>query len=326
MTQSTTQDRSKKRLLIDCDPGHDDAMAILLAARHLNLVGITTVFGNTSLANATRNALGLCRLAGLDLPVAAGMDGPMVGTRASAADVHGHSGLDGATLPEPDRDPIARHAVDFIIEQARLAPGGLVLAPIGPLTNVAAALQAEPRLAGWLDCITLMGGSTTGGNITSHAEFNVFCDPEAAAIVFGSGVPILMAGLNITRRAGIGQTHIDRLRRGGGPVGTTFADLLAHYLRQSQRIFNLQTASMHDPCAILPLIDPSLITHQPAHVHVELLSPQLRGMTACDLRQVNPALARTVHKPLPPNAQVAIEINGTAAVDRVIDAILSFDA
>ena len=139
-------------LIIDCDPGHDDAMAILYAARHLNLIGITTVFGNTSLANATRNAQGICALAGIKVPIAAGMSAPLVAAAVSAADIHGPSGLDGATLPEPARDVIKQHAVQFIIEQAKAANGELVLAPLGPLTNIAVALKIEPRLAGMIKC------------------------------------------------------------------------------------------------------------------------------------------------------------------------------
>lgn len=316
----------KTRLIIDCDPGHDDAMAILYAARHLDLVALTTVFGNNSLENTTRNALGICALAGLDVPVAAGMAEPLVAARAAAADIHGKTGLDGAELPAPNRGVVARHAVQLIIDEARATPGELVLAPIGPLTNIAVALKTEPRLAGWLKGITLMGGSTTIGNITSHAEFNIFCDPEAAAVVFGSGVPITMAGLNITRQAGITQAHVDRLRQSDGAVGRTFSGLLGFYLRRSQEVFNLKAASMHDPCALIPLVTPELISHQDAHVHIELASPQLRGMTACDLRSVNVARVVSVHKPMLPNARVAVAIDGAAAVDQVIDALLSYDA
>lgn len=316
----------KTRLLIDCDPGHDDAMAILFAARHADLVGITTVFGNASLADTTRNALGICALGRLDVPVAAGFAGPLIGRADHAADIHGSTGLDGAELPAPRQEPVAQHAVPFIIAQARAAPGQLVLAPIGPLTNIAVALKTEPRLAGWLAGISLMGGSTTIGNITSHAEFNVHCDPEAAAIVFGSGVPIRMVGLDVTRQAGIGPAHVERLRRSPGPVADVFAGLLAHYVRRSREVYDLPAASMHDPCAILPLVAPGLVTYRDAHVHVELASPQLRGMTACDLRKVNPGPLETVRRPLPPNAAVAIAIDGPAAVDRVIDALLAYDA
>ena len=314
------------RLIIDCDPGHDDAMAILFAARHLELIGITTVFGNTSLENTTRNALGICALGGLEVPVAAGMSEPLVARRVGAADIHGKSGLDGATLPANTREPVAKHAVQFIIDEARAARGELMLAPIGPLTNIAVALKTEPRLAGWLKCITLMGGSTSFGNVTAQAEVNIYCDPEAAAVVFASGVPIFMAGLNVTRQAGIGATHIERLRQSGGVVGATFAGLLGFYLRRSQEIYNLKAASMHDPCAIIPFVAPDLITHQDAHVHIELASPQLRGMTACDLRNVNIARVNSVRKPEPSNARVAIAIDGEAAVDLVVDALIAYDA
>jgi len=313
------------RLLIDCDPGHDDAMAILYAARHLNLVAITTVFGNTSLENATRNALGICTLAGIDVPVAAGMSEPLVAARSSAADIHGKSGLDGAVLPAATRAPDARHAVQVIIDEARAHPGQLTLAPIGPLTNIAVALKTEPRLAGWLKGITLMGGSTTVGNITAMAEFNVYCDPEAAAVVFASGVPIHMAGLNVTRQAGIGPEHVARLQATGGPVGRCFAGLLGFYLARTREIFGLTHASMHDPCALLLLVRPELITHQHAHVHIELASPQLRGMTACDLRRVNAGAARTVHHNAAPNAHVAVAIEGAAAVDDVIRTLIEYD-
>lgn len=313
------------RLIIDCDPGHDDAMAILYAAAHLELVAITTVFGNTSLENATRNALSICALGGLDVPVAMGMSEPMVAPRPAAADIHGKTGIDGAHLPPPSRDAVSQHAVQLIIEEARAHPGEVTLAPIGPLTNIAMALKTEPRLAGWLAGITLMGGSTTGGNITAMAEFNMFCDPEAAAVVFACGAPIRMAGLNITRQAGIGAHHVERLRESGGRVGRTFADLLAFYLQRTQAIYNLPTASMHDPCALIPLIRSDLIRHQHAHVHIELASAQLRGMTACDLRLINPGAARSVHSPLPPNAQVAVSIDGPAAVDHVIDTLIDYD-
>lgn len=304
-------------LIIDCDPGHDDAMAILFAARHLRLIGLTTVFGNNSLENTTRNALKICALGRLEVPVAQGMATPMVATQAQIARIHGSTGLDGAQLPEPEREPIAQHAVHFLIEQASRHRGKLMLAPLGPLTNIAMALKLEPRLARWIQGISLMGGSTEGGNITAAAEFNIHCDPEAAAVVFASGVPIMMAGLNITRQAGIGQQHIDRLAAGGA-VGRSFAGLLGFYLARTREIYRRDTASMHDPCAILPWVASGLIRHQPAHVQVELASPVSRGMTLCDLRPMR-ADSREA------NASVALEIDGLAAVDRVVETLLSYD-
>src|SRR5215470_9786809 len=171
---------SKTKILIDCDPGHDDAVAILFAARHLNLIGVTTVHGNNTVENTARNALAIMELAGIDVPLAMGCAGPLAQTRVGAAPVHGKSGLDGAELPEPKRQRVPAHAVDFIIDMASRHRRELVLASIGPETNVALALRREPRLAGWLREITVMGGSTGTGNITAAAEFNIYCDPEAA--------------------------------------------------------------------------------------------------------------------------------------------------
>src|SRR5262249_52678702 len=170
---------SKTKILIDCDPGHDDAVALLFAARHLDLIGVTTVHGNHTVENTTRNALAIMELAGIDVPLAMGCAGPLAQKRVGAAPVHGKGGLDGAELPKPQRQPVAAHAVDFIIEMASRHRGELVLASIGPETNVALALRREPRLAGWLREITVMGGSTGAGNITAVAEFNTFLDPLA---------------------------------------------------------------------------------------------------------------------------------------------------
>ncbi|MGX1790102.1 nucleoside hydrolase [Bosea sp. NPDC055332] len=312
------------RYIIDCDPGHDDAMAILYAAAHLDVVGLTTVAGNSSLENSTRNALAICTLAGLKLPVVPGLDRALIEPPLDGAYVHGATGIDGAELPAPSYDPLNRHAVDFIIETARATPGELSLIAIGPLSNVALALRLEPKLVGWLKSIAIMGGSTTSGNRTPYAEFNIVCDPEAAAIVFGAGVPLSMVGLNITRQAGIAERHIARLRQGGGRVSSVMADLLAFYLAKMQERYGTPTAAMHDPCAVIPLVRPELITFQALPVHIELGDGPLRGMTACDSRPMRrdhdqPGASR------PANCDVAVAVDGEACVDAVIDTILGYD-
>ena len=189
----------RTRLVIDCDPGHDDAVAILFAARHVELLAVTTVHGNNSLTNTTRNALAILELAGIDVPVAAGCSEPLVQRSAHIGHIHGKTGLDGADIPAPIRRPIETHAVDLIIELASRHRGELVVALIGPETNFAVALKREPRLKEWVREVTIMGGSTTLGNITPVAEFNIHCDPEAASVVFESGIPIRMVGYNVTR-------------------------------------------------------------------------------------------------------------------------------
>jgi inosine-uridine nucleoside N-ribohydrolase len=311
---------SKRKLLIDCDPGHDDAVAILFAARHLDVVGITTVHGNNTLENTTRNALAILELAGLDLPLAMGCAEPLAQARAAAAPVHGKTGLDGTQLAEPKRKPIAAHAIDFIIETASRYRGELTLAAIGPETNVALALKREPRLADWLAEITVMGGSTGAGNVTAAAEFNIHCDPEAAWSVFNSGVAIRMVGLNVTRRVGFRDDDIARLRNSGRKVAGVVADLMAFYLaRQHER--GLGVAVMHDVCAIVPYVDGTLISYRDARVDIELNGSLTRGMTVCDLR---PAPAAEWSGRPAKNAKIAVDCENPPLIDLVIETLLSY--
>jgi inosine-uridine nucleoside N-ribohydrolase len=315
---------TRQSVLIDCDPGHDDAIAILYAARKLDLVAITTTFGNAPLEATTRNALAVCRLGGLDVPVSAGADRPLVAPPPGRT-LHGSGGLDGAEMPAPDRDVTGRHAALTIIEEARARQGRLLLVAVGPLTNVALALRLEPRLPEWLAGLSVMGGSTGIGNVTRTAEFNIHCDPEAAAIVFGCGIPVWMAGLNVTRQALVTPAEVARLRGSGGKVGQVMGDLLDLYGARSRETYGLAGAPMHDLCALLPFTAPGLITHQDAHVHLELASPELRGTTAADLRRVIGEAPPSMRPPLPPNAKVAVAIDGPGAVREMLDTILAYD-
>jgi inosine-uridine nucleoside N-ribohydrolase len=299
-------------------------VALLFAARHLDLVGITTVHGNSSLENTTRNALALMELAGLDIPVARGCAGPLVGSATYAPNIHGKSGLDGATLPEPKRRVVAEHAVDFIIARAERHRGELVVAVVGPQTNLALALRREPRLAQWLREITVMGGSTTTGNVTPAAEFNIWCDPEAAAAVFASGIPVRMVGLNVTRRTGFSSADVERLRASGRRVAAVLADLLAFYLARQREAFGLDLAPMHDVCAIVPYAFPDLIRYGETAVQVELAGPLTRGMTVCDLRTLRPDTKLPARLAAAPNAQVALEADSRLLIDRVIETILTY--
>ena len=312
------------KILVDCDPGHDDAVALLVAARHLELVGITTVHGNSSLENTTRNALALMELAGLDIPVARGCAGPLVGSATHAPNIHGKSGLDGASLPEPTRRLVQQHAVDFIIAQAERHRGELVVAVVGPQTNLALALRREPRLAEWLREVTVMGGSTTTGNVTPAAEFNIYCDPEAAAAVFASGIPIRMVGLNVTRRTGFSSADIERLRQSGRRVAGVIADLLSFYLARQRETFGLDLAPMHDACAVIPYAFPELIRYGETTVQVELAGGLTRGMTVCDLRALHPGAKLPARLVATPNARVALETDSRLLIDRVIETILTY--
>lgn len=315
---------ARVKLLIDCDPGHDDAVAILFGARHMDLVAITTVHGNNSLDNTTANALKLCALAGIEAPIAVGCAGPLIGPRADIADVHGRTGLDGATFPPHHRRPIATHAVDLIIAEAERHKGELVLAVIGPQTNVAAALIREPRLAGWLREITIMGGSTTVGNVTPAAEFNIHCDPEAAAVVFGCGAPIRMVGLNVTQRTGFVAADIARLRASGRRTAGAIADLMTFYLAARNRVVTSEIAPMHDVCALVPFVAPELMDHVHAHVAVELAGRHTRGMTVCDLRGRRAGASTSFGAEGAKNALVAVDARSPALIDLVMEAVLTY--
>jgi inosine-uridine nucleoside N-ribohydrolase len=314
----------KPKILIDCDPGHDDAVAILFAARHLDLVGVTTVHGNNTLENTTRNGLAVLELGGIDVPLAAGCAEPLAQKPIGVAAMHGKSGLDGAEIPPPKRRPIDAHAVDFIIAMAERHKGELVLATVGPETNVAMAIKREPRLRQWLREITVMGGSTTTGNYTPAAEFNIAGDVEAAAAVFESGIPLRMVGLNVTRRTGFDAADISRLRRAGRKVAGVIADLMEFYLGQQRAVNALTVATMHDVCAIVPYVDDTLVTYVKTSARIETAGALTRGMTVCDLRNLeNPAAPRLRNR-TEPNALVAVDAASRALIDLVLTTIEAY--
>lgn len=309
------------KVLIDCDPGHDDAVAILYAARHLELVALTTTYGNQGIDHTTRNALSICRLAGLDVPVARGSAVPLVAPLIDGGEVHGATGIDGAELPEPDRAPADISAMELIIQTAHRHRGELVLCATGPLTNLALALRWEPRLPQWLKAITIMGGTTGVGNTTPVAEFNILSDPEAAQIVMECGLPLWMVGLNVTRQVGVGPAEIERLLA-GGPIARAIGELMAYFRQSLLETHGLATASLHDSCALVPFIAPHFIQYRHVPVEIELASPVTRGMTVCDLRTLQKRTT-TIRPSKPPNCRVALAVDGPGLVAHTVDAILA---
>ncbi|MDZ7793597.1 MAG: nucleoside hydrolase [Spirochaetia bacterium] len=315
----------KRKIIVDTDPGHDDALAILLAAQHFDLLGVTTVFGNQAVEKTTRNALQLLELAELvDVPVIKGNGKPLVQETRYGSYAHGKSGLDGPVLPEPRRSPRDGHASDFIIEMAH-AHKKITLVPIGPLTNIALALRKDPSIVEEIEEISLMGGTTMVGNSTPVAELNVWCDPEAAHIVFTSGIPIKMVGLNLTRQTYADESVIEKFRGLGSNTGKAIAELLTFYTERVRKLFGLRGASLHDPCAVAWLIDPSLIEFKQMHVAVELQGKLTRGMTVCDQRNLPDTLTfgetDAIVPPQKPNAQVGITINVEEFINLLIDSI-----
>jgi inosine-uridine nucleoside N-ribohydrolase len=302
-------------ILLDCDPGHDDAVAIMLAAAHdaIELVAVTTVAGNCTLDQATLNARRVAALAGLDgVPIAAGAAGPLRGALVTAPDIHGHTGLDGYELTTGEAPLDPRPALELMTATLEAASEPVTLVPTGPLTNVAQLLTARPDLHGRIREIVLMGGSTGRGNTTPAAEFNVFVDPEAAAIVFESGLPVTMIGLNLTHQARATQEVLERVRALPGEPARALAGWMAFFGARYERVHGEFAPPVHDPCTVALLIDPSLIRCVDTFVAVETEGRWTRGATVVDL---NGRLGR------PANARVALELDAPRFWDLVLGAL-----
>ncbi len=306
---------SRRRIILDCDPGHDDAMAILLAHGHpdIDLAAITTVAGNHSLEITTFNARRVASLAGIhSVPIAAGAASPLVRPLVTAPEIHGEAGLEGFEWPAPDVEVAPEHAVDLIVDLVMSQPGEITLVPTGPLTNIALALRREPRIAERVQEVVLMGGSWSRGNQTPAAEFNIFVDPEAAAIVFGGGWPVTMIGLEVTERALAGPDVLERIERLGTPVAEAVVGLLEFYAEQHRRETGMNDPPVHDPCTIAQLVAPDLIPLQPGHVEIELTGTHTLGMTVTWFRE---------HRDRPFNARVGMGINAAGFWDLFVETL-----
>ncbi|MEW6635568.1 MAG: nucleoside hydrolase [Actinomycetota bacterium] len=290
------------RVILDVDPGHDDAVALMMACGSptLEVLAVTTVAGNVPLEKTTRNALRVLSLIGrTDVPVAAGADRPLRRRLHTAEEIHGESGLEGAEIPPPDFEPDERSAVALIYDTLLAAPEPVVLIPTGPLTNIAALLRERPEVKERIARISLMGGSIGLGNTTPAAEFNIFVDPEAAREVFESGLPITMSGLDVTHRAVAGPAQRERLRSLGRP-GNAVADLLEFFAETYKEIYGFDAPPLHDPVAVAAVIEPSILHTRPMRVDIECESELTRGETVCDLYGVTGK---------PPNARVGIDLD-----------------
>jgi purine nucleosidase len=301
--------------ILDCDPGHDDMVAILVAAAHprIDLLAITTVAGNGTLERTTHNARAVCTMAGIrHVPIAAGAPGPLVGTLRTAAHVHGQSALEGADLPDPDVPLAGEHAVELTARLLREAAEPVTLVPTGPLTNIALLLRTYPDLRERMREVVLMGGSTDTGNVGPLAEFNIHVDPEAADVVFSSGLPVTMCGLNVTHQALATEAVLERLLALGTPLADTVVRLLVFFRDRYRDLWGLPAPPVHDPVAVARVIDPELVRCVEAHVAVELHGTHTRGATVCDRFGV---------RGLTPNASVAVELEADGFWDLVVSAV-----
>jgi pyrimidine-specific ribonucleoside hydrolase len=301
-------------IILDCDPGHDDAVAILLAiaSPEIELVGITTVSGNQTVDKTTANALKVLELAGrTDIPVHRGADRPFIRARDVAAHVHGESGLDGPDLPEPSIAEQPLNAVDFLAEEIRRRDGRITLVPTGPLTNIGLLFALHPDARP--ERIVLMGGAIGEGNRTPAAEFNIWADPESAQRVFAEGLDITMVGLDVTHRALIRDAHTEQMRS-AGKVGEVVGELMDFYSRfHKVRYADLDGSPMHDPVCVAHLIDPTLMDVREAYIEVDCTTGPSWGRTNVDWRGRE-------HFPSP-NAKVGLDIDGPRFAALVVERI-----
>lgn len=299
-------------IVLDCDPGHDDVVAIVVAAHRTRLLGITTVAGNAPLDRTTYNACVFRDLLALDIGVHAGSPRPLLAEPKFAGFVHGESGLDGAALPPPHHGADSHDAIAFIVETVRSEPGCHIVAT-GPLTNVALALRSAPDLRDSLAGISIMGGGTFG-NRTPAAEFNIWADPDAAAIVFEAGIPLTMAGLDVTHQFIVTPERIDSVDALGTDLSTLLADLFrffsANYISRHD---DIRGAALHDPLAVLALTDPDLFTATDRHVTVETRGAHTTGMTVVDRRGISDRR--------PPNVRFLEHLDAAGAWDLVLDSL-----
>ncbi|MDO8484780.1 MAG: nucleoside hydrolase [Candidatus Limnocylindrales bacterium] len=305
-------------LILDCDPGHDDAVALALALARpeLRVLAVTTVAGNAGLDRTTRNALRVLTLLGrTDVPVAAGADRPIVREPWAPVGFHGESGLDGADLPEPAVPALSVTALELATTTLRAAAEPVTIVATGPLTNVALLLRAAPGLAGRIAEISLMGGSLSQGNTTASAEFNIWADPEAAEIVFESGIPIRMAGLDVTHQALMLPPDIARLDGLGTRAGRVFADLMRFFAVHHRERYGWDGPPIHDAVAVAWLADPDLVRSERLRVDVETAGIHTRGRTVADREGLSGR---------PANADVGLDIDRERLIDLVVDAVGSF--
>lgn len=279
-------------IIIDCDPGQDDAVALFLAMSSpddLDLLGITTVAGNVPLALTQRNARMMCDIAGRkDIPVYSGREKPLVRDAITAEYIHGDTGIDGVDVFEPETPLQQQHAVDFIVERLLASDNeGITLVPTGPLSNIGAAIQKEPAILGHIREIVVMGGAMReGGNRSPSAEFNILADPQAAEIVFSCGRPIVVMGLDVTHQVLSTRARVERIRDLGNPVAEATAGMLGFFHRYDSKKYGSEGAPLHDPCTVAWLLDPTLFQLRECNLSVETESELTMGHTAVDFWHV----------------------------------------
>ncbi|ANT51304.1 nucleoside hydrolase [Mesorhizobium amorphae] len=315
-----------EKIILDCDPGHDDAIAILLAAGNpkIDLLGITTVSGNHNVENTTRNALSVCTAYGIKVPVAKGSPGPLIIDQVLAVEIHGDTGLDGPVLPPASFELDKRHAVDFIIDTVMAhEPKTITLVPVGPYTNIALAVRKEPRIVSQVKRVVAMGGSFTRGNITPAAEFNIYADPEAADVVFRAAWDVTMVGLDLTHQAQATPDLQDRVRAVGGPIARFILDIWAFIATTHGGLLQIAYPAVHDACCVAAMIDGSVFITEKADIRVEIAGRWTKGMTVCNFEKMGGMrhFGGTASEQTDFRHTVAMKLDHAKFCDLVVDAL-----
>lgn len=309
----------KRNIIIDCDPGHDDVMAILLALAHrdkFNILGITTVAGNQTLPKVTNNIRRLFTYLGMDIPAACGAAKPLIRELITGGNVHGETGLDGWDFGKATFQLRSSNGIEFLRDKIRDADGKVTLIPIGPLTNIGLLFSVFPEIKEKIDVISLMGGSIYSGNRTPYAEFNIYVDPEAAKIVFDSGVPIVMSGLEVTHKAAINDAEIEALKESDGKVSKMCGHLLHFYTRFHSRE-GYSSYPIHDACSVMYLLYPDMFKSVDLQIEVDVSNGIHMGRTAPDLREWI--------KHENPNTKVLIDVDREDFIKILIDGFKKLD-
>jgi len=275
----------KRKIILDCDPGHDDAVAILLIGNNpaFDLLGITVESGNQTLEKTGRNALNIVQYLGIDVPVCLGAQTPLIKEVEVCAAIHGESGLDGFNFPELKIDFDSRHAVNFMIEKILGSKDKVTVVTTGPMTNLALAIRMEPRIIGNIEEVVLMGGSYQNGNVTPAAEFNIYCDPEAAHVVFNAPIKVTMVGLDVTRKVLVLPSVVERMEKVNNRASNMFTQLMKVFNENQKRVFGFEGAPLHDPVTIAYLIDPTLLEIKHVHCEIDIDHGFSYGRTNCDM-------------------------------------------